>query len=124
MRNFEFLDGAVDAKIALGAVKDELSEFDRMTRTQSSLSPELEKQRATIHRRFELLIRQYMDIEQRALTELEKIRNGNLVCILQWKYLCGYSWKQISEKFPDKPSTDALKKRFQRYIKEYEDERN
>jgi len=123
MKNFDYLYQAVNAKIALSSISDELSEFSSLTKTDENISPELEKRKQALRRRFEKLLKSYLDIEEKAVKELESIKDGNLMNIVRWKYLCGYTWAQIADKYPEKPTVDAVKKRFQRYLKEYENGR-
>lgn len=63
---------------------------------------------------------QYTHIVKRAMEELKTIEDGEFLAMLRLRYVCDYSWPDIARKLGGRLTADAVKKRFHRYMEEYE----
>ena len=64
-------------------------------------------------------------LEEAAQAELDTVDNLELKAMIHFRYLYGMSWPEIARKMSqngERISTDAIKKRFERGIKAYEEQ--
>ena len=75
--------------------------------------------RESLKKRLNGMIDRCETIIDRAEDELTSIENAEFRALLRWKLFFHLKWREIAAKYSNRISADAVKKRFQRYCKEY-----
>ena len=75
--------------------------------------------REALRRRIDGMIERCETIIDRAEDELELIADAEFRALLRWRYFFPRSWREIASEYPNRPSADAIKKRYQRFCTEY-----
>ncbi len=80
--------------------------------------------RDTVRNEITKRLDQYTHTVKQAMDELTAVENGEFLAMLRLRFVCDYSWPDIAKKLGGRLTADAVKKRFQRYLEEYESKTN
>jgi hypothetical protein len=80
--------------------------------------------RDTVRNEITKRLDQYTLMIKQAMDELAAVENGEFLAILRLRFVCDCSWPDIARKLGERLTADAVKKRFQRYLEEYESKTN
>ena len=78
-------------------------------------------QKETVEKKLMKALDACLNLEEASQAELDTVDNLELRAIITFRYVFGMTWSQIARKIGGNTTSDAVKKRFERGLKAYEE---
>lgn len=79
-------------------------------------------QKEQLTKRLADMLERCLDLEEASETELDTVNDLGLRALIIWRYVRDMTWPEIAREFGEGTTADAVKKRFERSMKAYDEQ--